>query len=96
MSEMVWRLLEGGARVVDGDGHEYHLPPQRLEGRDEWGVLCGLLLKPFVAPEVLAESDLKDDEDAMFAVESARVRRRGFRYSSGVDEVGGGAVSFPE
>ncbi len=96
MCEMVLRLLGGGARVADGDGHEYHLPPQRLEGVDEWGVLCGLLLKPLVAPEVLAESDLEDDEDALFAVEVARVRRRGVRYSSGVDEVGGGAVSLPE
>ncbi len=54
MCEMVLRLLEGGARVADGDGHEYHFPPQRLEGVDEWGVLFGLLLKPLVAPEVLA------------------------------------------
>ena len=93
---MVLRRLEGGARVAGGDGHEYNLPPQRLEGFDEWGVLCGLLLKPLVAPEVLAESDLEDDEDALFAVKGARVRRRGAQFSSSVDEVGGGAVSLLE
>jgi hypothetical protein len=93
---MALRLLEGGARVADGDGHEYYLPPQRLEGGDERGVLGGLLLKTLVASEVLAEADLEDDEDALLAVESAWVRRRGARYSSGVDEVGGGAVSLPE
>ena len=89
MSEMALHLLEGGARVADGDGHEYHLPPHRLQSGDEWGVLGGLLLKPLVAPEVLAESDLEDDEDALFAVEGVRVRRRGVWYSSGVDKVGG-------
>jgi len=49
-----------------------------------------------VACEVLAESDLDDDEDALLAVNGARVRRRIVRYASGVDEVGGGAVSLPE
>ena len=93
---MVLRLLEGGARVADGDGHEYHLPPQRLEGVDEWGVLCGLLLKPLVAPEVLSESDLEDDEDALLSVEGVLVRRRGVRYSFGVDKVGVGALSLQE
>ena len=90
------RLLEGGARVADGDGHETHLPPHLLESVDEWGVLGGLLLEPLVAPEVLAESDLDNDKDALLAVEGAKVRRRGVRYSSGVDEVKGGAMSLPE
>jgi len=44
----------------------------------------------------LAESDLDNDEVALLAVESAWVRRWGVRYSSGVDEVGGGAVSRSE
>ena len=45
---------------------------------------------------VLAESDLDDDEVTLLAIESAWVRRRGVRYSSGVDEIGGGTVSRPE
>ena len=96
LSEMALCPLEGGACVADGDGHEYHLSPQRLEGVDKLGVFCGLLLKPLVAPEVLAKSDLEDEEDALFAVEGVWVRRRGVWYSSGVDEVGGGAMSLPE
>ena len=93
---MALRLREGCARVADGDGHEFHLSPHRFESCDEWGVLGGLLLKPLVASEVLAESDFDEDEVALLAVESARVRRRGVRYSSGVNEVGGCAVSRPE
>jgi len=93
---MALRFLEGGTRVADGDGHDFHLPPQRLESVDEWDVLGGLLLKPLVAPEVLAESDLDNDKDALLSVEGARIRRRGVRYSSSVDKVGGGAVSLPE
>ena len=96
MCEMALRLLEGGARVADGDGHEFHFPPHRLQSGDEWGVLGGILLNPLVASEVLAESDLDDEEDSLLSVEGARVRRRGVRYSSGVDKVGGGAVSLPE
>ena len=61
-------LLEGGARVADGDGHEFHLPPNCPQSGDEWGVLGGLLLKTLVASEVLAESELKDDQDALLAV----------------------------
>ncbi len=49
-----------------------------------------------MATEVLAVSDLNDDEVALLAVEIARVRRRDVRYSYGVDEIGGGAVSRPE
>ena len=85
---MALRLLAGGTRVADGDGHEIHLPPHRLQSGDEWGVL--------VASKFQAESDLDDDEDALLSVESARVRRRGVRYSSSVDKVGGGAVSLPK
>ena len=49
-----------------------------------------------MAFEVLAESHLDDDDVALLAVEKARARRWGVRYSSAVDEVGGGAVSRPE
>ena len=44
MGEMAVRLRDGCVRVVDGDGHEFHLSPHCLEGGDEWGVLGGLLL----------------------------------------------------
>ena len=93
---MALRLLEYGARVARGDGQEFHLPPYRLTSGDEWGVLGGLLLNSLVASEVLAYSDLDDDDDALLSVEGAWVRRRGVRYSSAVDKVGGGAVSLPK
>ena len=82
--------------MVDGDGQELYLPPHLLESVDEWGVVCGILLEPLVAPKVLAESDLDNDEDALLAVEGVQVRRWGVWYSSDVDQVGGGAVSLPE
>jgi len=75
LCEMMLRLLEGGANVADGDCHEFHLPPHRIERVDEWGVLGGLLLEPLVASGVLAESDLDNDNDALLAVEGGRVRR---------------------
>jgi len=87
-------LLEGGTCVANRDGHEFHLSPYLFEGGDEWGVLGGLLLEPLVASEVLAEFYLDDDEVTPLAVEGAKLRRRGVRYSSCVDEVGGGAVSL--
>ena len=93
---MVLRFLEGGAYVADGDGHEFNLPPHCLESVDEWSVLGGLFLTPLVASEVLAECDLDNDEDALLSVKGARVLCRGVRNFSGVDQVGGGAVSLPE
>ena len=87
---------EGGAGVADGDGHEFHLSPYWFGSDDEGGIFGGLLLKPLVAFKVLEESDLDEDEVAFLAVESARVRRRDVRYSFGVDELEGGAVSLPE
>ncbi len=42
--------------MADGDRDEFHSPPVFLEGRDEGGVLLGLLMMSFVASEVLAES----------------------------------------
>ena len=37
-------LVEGGAGVADGDGHELHLSPERLEFVDEGGrILCSYL-----------------------------------------------------
>ena len=58
---MVLCLLEGNAHMADGDGHEFHLSPHRFESVDEWGVLGGILLKPLMASEVLAKSDLDED-----------------------------------
>ena len=96
-TSLIARLRPISGLVADRDGHEFHLSPYRFEGGDEWGVLGGLLLKPLVASEFLAESDdFDEDEVALLAVESARVRRRGVRYSYGVNEVGGCAVSLPE
>jgi hypothetical protein len=70
---MAMRLLKGGARVADGDGHEFYLSPYSLEGGNEWGVLGSLLLEPLLTSEVLAESDLEEDQVALLAVESACV-----------------------
>ena len=88
--------LEGGARMADRDGHEFHLAPNFLEGVDKWGVLCCLLALPFVAAEVLAEEDLADEEVALLPVEGGRVRLGAVRDSSGVDEVGGCSMSRAE
>ncbi len=96
MCKMAFCFLEDGAGVADRDGHEFHLFPYLFEGGDEWGVLGDLLLEPLVSSEVLGKSDLDDDEVTPLAVEGGQVRRRGVRYSSGVDQVGGGAVSLPE
>ena len=86
-------LLEGGAGVADGDGHELHLSPELLEFIDEGGVFGGLLLEPLVASEVLAETDLDNDHVALLAVEGGRVRLGAVRDSSGVDQVGGCSLS---
>ena len=61
LCEVARCLLEGGARVADRDGHEFHLPPYCLEGGKEWGVLDGLFLEPLLTSKVLAESDLDED-----------------------------------
>ena len=81
-------LLEGRARVADGNGHELYLAPHFPEGVDEWGVLGGLLLKPLVTTELLAETYLDDDEIAILPIEGGWVRFGVVRDSSGVDEVG--------
>ena len=50
-------LLKGDARMADGNGHEFHLPPYCLEGGDERYLLVGIFLEPPVTSEVLAESE---------------------------------------
>jgi hypothetical protein len=54
-------LLKGGARVADGDGHEFHPSSYPLEGGNEWGVLGSLLLEPLLTSEALAETDFEED-----------------------------------
>ena len=93
---MALSLLKGGARVAEGDGHKFHLSPYPLEGGNEWGVLKSLLLEPLLTTEVLAESDLEEDQVALLAVESTWVRRGSVRHPSAVDEVGSGAVPRSE
>ncbi len=95
LGQAAWCLGEGDAGVAEGDGHEFYLSPNVLEGGDERGVLSGLLLNCIVATEVPTKADLDEDEVALLALESTWVRRRGVRYSSGVDEVGGGSMSLP-
>ena len=96
MSEVALRLGEGGARVANGDGHEYHLSPRLLECVDEGGVLCGFFLSSLVAAEVPTEEHLVDYEVAVFPVECRRIWFRSVRDSSGVDEVGSGTMSRRE
>ena len=74
LGEMALRHGEGGAILAGGDGYEYHLLPYHSESVDEWGVLGGLLLLSSVAAEVYVEPYLDEDEVALHAVESARVR----------------------
>ena len=78
---------KGRACVSDGEGDELHSPPVLPEGLDEGKVLVGLVFSFVIASQVPAESDLDDDEDAVFLVEGVRVRGWGVWYSSGVDEV---------
>ena len=73
--------------MSDGEGDELHSPPVLPEGLDEGKVLVGLVFSFVLASQVPAESDLDDDEDAVFLVEGVRVRGWGVWYSSGVDEV---------
>ena len=48
--------------MSDRDGDKYHPPPIMLEGRDEGGVLLGLLHVILVASDVLREPNLCEDE----------------------------------
>ncbi len=77
LSEVALCLLEDGAGVADGDGHELHFAPHRFESVDERGLLGDLLLESLMASEVSAEFDLCENEVAFLAVKSARVHRRG-------------------
>jgi hypothetical protein len=52
--------------VADREGQKLHPSPVPDEGRDEGGVLLGLLVEVNVAAEVLIEADLDDDEGALF------------------------------
>ncbi len=76
-----------GARVADGEGHKLHPPPVFSEGRDEGGVLLGLLVEFNVAAEVSAEADLDEDEGELLYVEGDRFGRGSVWDPSCVDEV---------
>ena len=71
--EMVHGLGERGTRVADGEGNELHPSPVSSEGRNEEGVFLCLFLDLNVATEVPTETDLYDDEGALFLVERGRV-----------------------
>ena len=96
MSEVALRFGEGGARVADWDGHEFHFSPHFLECVDEGDVLGGFFLSSLVAAEVPTEEHLVDDEVAVFPVECLRIWVRCVRDSSGVDEVGSCTMSRRE
>ncbi len=51
-------------RVSDEDGDEFYTPPILMEGRDEGGVLFGLLRMFLVVIEVSGEPNLYEDEGA--------------------------------
>ena len=54
-SEVVEGFCESRSRVADGDGDKFYPPTVLLEGRDEGGVLLGLLRLFLVASEVPGE-----------------------------------------
>ncbi len=78
---------ECGARVPDGDGDEFHPPLVFLEGRNEGGVLLGLLCVFIVVPEVYAKFYLNENESAQLFIEVGGAGVRDVPDSSGVYEV---------
>ncbi len=68
MSEAALCLLENGASVSDGDGHELHLASHRFESVYEWGVLSEFFFEPLIASECSAKSDIEEDKVARLAV----------------------------
>ncbi len=69
------------------EGHKLHPSPVFSEGRDEGGVLLGLLVKLDVAAEVPTKADLDEDEGALHYIEGGRVGRGSFWDPSSVYEV---------
>jgi len=61
--------------------------PMLSEGRDEGGVLLGLLVELNVATEVPAKADLDEDEGALLFIEGGRVGRGGVWDPSCEDEI---------
>ena len=62
--EVVECPCERRTRVSDGDGDKLNPPLVVFEGRDEGGVLLGLLRVFLVASEVSGEPNLYENEDA--------------------------------
>ena len=73
--EVVQGPSKYSARVADREVHKLHPSPVFSEGRDEGGILLGLLAELNVAAEIPAEADLDEDEGALLSVEGGRVGR---------------------
>ena len=54
--------------MADGEGHKVHSSPVFPKGRDEGGVLIGLLVELNIAAEIPAKADLDEDEGALLFV----------------------------
>ena len=81
---MVESPCERCSRVSDGDGDKLHPSPILLEGRDEGGVLLGLLHVFLVTSEVPGEANLYEDEGTCLFVEVGLAGVGRVRDSSGV------------
>ncbi len=72
--EVVECRCERDTCVSDWEGDELHdSSPMFLEGRDEGGVVLGLLHNLEVEAEIFAKADLDDDEGALILVEGGLV-----------------------
>ena len=61
--------------MAEREGHKLHSSPKLSDGRDEGGVLLGLLVEFNVAAEVSLEADLDEDGGSLLFVEGGRVGR---------------------
>ena len=85
--EVVEGPCERFTRVSDGDGDELYPSPMLLEGRDEGGVLFGLLRVFLVESEVPGEPNLYGHEVAWLFVEVVLAGVGRARDSSRVYEI---------
>jgi hypothetical protein len=86
------RVVEAGAGVSDRDAHELDTSSISSEGaKREW--YFSIFLVGFFAFGVHAEADLKEDKEAVLAVERVRVWSGVGWHYSGVDEIRGGTCS---
>ncbi len=94
--EVVEGLCECCTRVPDGNGDEFHPPPMSSEGRNEGGVLIGLLRVFLLASWVSEKSNLDEDESAQLLVDVCETGVGCVRDASCVYEVRSCAVVFLE